>query len=325
MAAHTNSMQPFTKQIKSGAHLFHENDHSRELYIIQSGTIKVYRQIGSKEVELARLEKGAVLGEMALIDGKSRSASAKAITDCAVIIVDADAFESKIKGVHPWFLTIIKMISSKIRKADRNLQNVHSGNRSISIILALEYLIKRYGKGSDSTCELELATTKRQLIQLLGMTHRTILMALDFLNDKKIIELREQTFVVADTALFTRYCIFLRLQVKKIFDKIVALNADQAALVQAVALARPEIFTSEAKSSDLLGEELWSIVSLAGITTLTMALLQECKAAGLIYFNKKEGPEKPDNPIAGILFSIDNAQWKKHALFNSFATLIPPV
>ena len=46
-------MKPLTKTFKSGMHLFHENDRSRELYIIQAGNVKVYRQINGREVEIA--------------------------------------------------------------------------------------------------------------------------------------------------------------------------------------------------------------------------------------------------------------------------------
>jgi CRP/FNR family transcriptional regulator, cyclic AMP receptor protein len=144
-------MQPFTKTFKAGAHLFHENDHSRELYIVQAGTIKVFRQIGTREVELALMEKGSVFGEMALIDGKPRSASARAVSDAIVAIIDAQSFESKIRGVPPWYLSIIKIISSKIRKANKHLQIVGAWNRGSALMLCLSFILARGQAGRRKT------------------------------------------------------------------------------------------------------------------------------------------------------------------------------
>ena len=83
-------MKPLLKKYKAGTILFHENDHSRELYIIQTGKVKIYRMIGKHEMQLTVLGEGSVLGEMALIDGEPRSASAKVIEDSDLIQLDSE-------------------------------------------------------------------------------------------------------------------------------------------------------------------------------------------------------------------------------------------
>ena len=142
-------MNPQTKLFKTGVHLFHENDRSRELYVIQSGNVKVYRTQSGREVELAVMGKGSVLGEMALIDGRPRSASAKALDECTVSIIDADVFHNRIKGVPPWFMTIIKMTCQKIRNANRLLQSMGGGRHGFNIILAIHYQFARDGGTLD--------------------------------------------------------------------------------------------------------------------------------------------------------------------------------
>ncbi len=92
-------MKPITKIFKPGSYLFRENDRSRELFIIQSGTVNVCEKNGAHGIKLAQLSKGAVLGEMSLIDGKPRSASAKAIDECTSIIIYSETFFNNISEV----------------------------------------------------------------------------------------------------------------------------------------------------------------------------------------------------------------------------------
>ncbi|MFP4014429.1 MAG: cyclic nucleotide-binding domain-containing protein [Chitinispirillaceae bacterium] len=85
-------------------HLFRENNRSRELYVIQSGRVKVYKTMGSKEIERAMMGKGAVLGETALIFGKPRSASAVVVEECTTLQIESEVIQRKIQGVPSWWM-----------------------------------------------------------------------------------------------------------------------------------------------------------------------------------------------------------------------------
>ena len=125
-------MKPLLKKYKAGTILFHENDHSRELYIIQTGKVKIYRMIGKHEMQLTVLGEGSVLGEMALIDGEPRSASAKVIEDSDLIQLDSETFNEEIEGVPPWF--VLYQMAKKIYQAKRRLQNKNSGHQGANIM-----------------------------------------------------------------------------------------------------------------------------------------------------------------------------------------------
>ena len=212
-------------------HLFFEKDRSRELYIIQSGRIQVYRRVGNREVELAVLRKGAVLGEMALIDGKPRSASARALDTTVVVIVDAESFYDKIKGVPPWYLSIIKMTSQKIRNANNHLNNTAQTNQSVSIILTIYYFFEA-SEGNP----LELETVKRRLIQLLGVTHQKATSVFAHLHTFGIILIDNDTIQLTDRSAYREYCQFLRLmlhnQIKKYLNSPAELQRRCAQLLE---------------------------------------------------------------------------------------------
>ncbi|GEO80571.1 cyclic nucleotide-binding domain-containing protein [Pararhodospirillum oryzae] len=76
--------------LPAGALIMAAGDETTSLYLIDSGRITVFRDIGSEGGErvLATLSAGAILGEMALLDGQPRSASARAETDCRLTEID---------------------------------------------------------------------------------------------------------------------------------------------------------------------------------------------------------------------------------------------
>ena len=80
--------------------LFAEGEPGEELFIIQSGSIKISKIIANNEVLLATLKAGDILGEMALLEGKPRTASATAYEDCTVMAVNKANF-NQMSVSHP--------------------------------------------------------------------------------------------------------------------------------------------------------------------------------------------------------------------------------
>ena len=72
--------------------IFFEYEPSDGMYIIRKGAIKITRIADNKEVVLAVLKPGDILGEMGLIDSKPRSATAIAYTDCEIMAIARTAY-----------------------------------------------------------------------------------------------------------------------------------------------------------------------------------------------------------------------------------------
>ncbi len=78
----------FGKKIPLNTVLFHEGDAGEEMFIIQSGRVKISKRIRGVEKTLATLEKGEFFGEMAILNDKPRSASAETLDDCDMLVID---------------------------------------------------------------------------------------------------------------------------------------------------------------------------------------------------------------------------------------------
>ncbi|MBN1602749.1 MAG: cyclic nucleotide-binding domain-containing protein [Chitinispirillaceae bacterium] len=314
-------MTPLKKTFKKGMHLFHENDRSRELYIIQSGSVKVYRFVAGKEIELAVLNDGAVLGEMALIDGKPRSASARTLKESVVIIIDADTFHEKIRGVPSWFLSIIRMTSIKIRLANKRLQNITNEHQGANIIIAISHLNSRFNQNNVG---LKLTDLQLQLIQLLGVTHQKVLKMIDFLHHYNFISLSSTHLQINDIARMLEYCQFLRFLIRKNYTRMFPPTDDIYKLILTVAEQYTEIKESDNIYTAINGSIFWNFLEQNKLIDEYDEVLCLLEALNLISV-KRIYREQGNNPIAGSTFLIHNFNWKKLYLYGKYAEMTPSV
>ncbi|HEX2959450.1 MAG TPA: cyclic nucleotide-binding domain-containing protein [Chitinispirillaceae bacterium] len=314
-------MKPITRIFKPGKHLFHENDRSRELYIIQNGSVKVYRCVAGKEIELAILKNGAVLGEMALIDGKPRSASARAIEESTVIIIDADTFHDKMRGVPSWFLSIIRMTSNKIRLANKRLQNITNEHQGANIIITISHLNSRFNQNGLG---LDLTKLQLQLIQLLGVTHQKVVRIIDFLQQHGFITLSSTHLSIKDASKMNDYCEFLRYLIRKSYERMLPHDDDIYKLIINVSEQYPEISMRDDFSTIINGSILWNFMQQNQLTDEYEEILDLLEALNL-FSVKRDFKEKGSNPIAGSTFSINNLNWKKMYLYSKYSCLTPSV
>uniref|UniRef100_A0A3Q0KLT7 cAMP-dependent protein kinase type II regulatory subunit n=1 Tax=Schistosoma mansoni TaxID=6183 RepID=A0A3Q0KLT7_SCHMA len=78
---------------QDGATIISQGETGKEMFIIESGTVRISVKENSKEVELSRLGKGAYFGELALITKRPRAASAYAVGETKLAVLDVASFE----------------------------------------------------------------------------------------------------------------------------------------------------------------------------------------------------------------------------------------
>jgi cGMP-dependent protein kinase 2 len=91
------------KQIKAGESILVEGDEGRDIYVIRSGSMIVEKRVGGKPIFLSYLPAGSYVGEMALIEGGTRTATVRAAIKSEVLRIDGDAFAALLEK-HPKLL-----------------------------------------------------------------------------------------------------------------------------------------------------------------------------------------------------------------------------
>jgi CRP-like cAMP-binding protein len=144
--------------LKPGQILFKEGEKSNGMFLVRKGELQVFVTQGSKEVNLAVVGAGGMIGEMALFDQKPRSASVRAKEECEVSHITNDDFVNLMKQIPKWFVGLMTTLSGRLRTTNDRLQKVeakstrpYQGILRILHVLDLVWSVhgEKEGKGSS--------------------------------------------------------------------------------------------------------------------------------------------------------------------------------
>lgn len=108
--------------IKQGDTFFHEGDRGQSFFILLAGEVSVTKRSGATEVTLATLKPGQCFGEMALVDGKPRSATVKANQNCISLRFSREKLEGYPEASTFVYRNIAKVLVQRL--AESNDTNV---------------------------------------------------------------------------------------------------------------------------------------------------------------------------------------------------------
>ena len=106
------------KNYEHGEIIFNEGDAGDSMFIVLSGEVSIKK--GDKLI--AKLERGASLGEMALLDHETRSADALSEKDSILLKIDQDVFYELMEGNADIMKQMIRLLTSRIREANSKIE-----------------------------------------------------------------------------------------------------------------------------------------------------------------------------------------------------------
>jgi len=105
----------------AGVWIFKEGQKADGYYQIEEGKVAVLKSSNQKEKLITTLGKGDIFGEMAIVDGKPRSASIKTLTKTKLVFISTAEFKKRLDSLDPWAVSLIKTLSSRLRKTTDDL------------------------------------------------------------------------------------------------------------------------------------------------------------------------------------------------------------
>ena len=102
----------------SGQTIFEKGSEGDSMYVIADGSVRIHD--GDKT--LASLPQGAFFGELSILDGETRSATATAETDCLLLVIRQDSFRRILSKQFDVTENLLKILVRRIRKQSTQLQ-----------------------------------------------------------------------------------------------------------------------------------------------------------------------------------------------------------
>ncbi len=103
------------RRLAAGELLFAQDDPSDCAYVVEAGLLEIIAKTGKGEVVLARLGPGEVVGEMGLLADLRRSATARAATDCELLVISAEQLRYKLREADPVVALLLETMLRRLR------------------------------------------------------------------------------------------------------------------------------------------------------------------------------------------------------------------
>ena len=115
--------------LPAGETLFHAGDYGESLYIVQSGQVELYiKDTAGQKIILKVAEEDDIFGEISMLDNRPRSATATALTDSELLVLDRDDLLLLFQKKPDAGLNMLAAMSGMLREADNLLRTRVSRN-----------------------------------------------------------------------------------------------------------------------------------------------------------------------------------------------------
>ncbi len=187
-----------SRKFRRGEVLFHEGDPGDALFIVASGSVKVV--VPSDEGEeaiLATLGRGDSLGELSLLDGAPRSASAIAIEPVEALTLPRAQFVSLLATDEALRNALLAQLAREVRRLTTHVADLHFLDLTGRLASRLVRLAEARGERlPDGSIRLEGPPTQGDLASMIGATRQSVNKLLGEFADEKLVRLEPDGIVI---------------------------------------------------------------------------------------------------------------------------------
>ena len=178
------------KSFKKESVVLFEHETGTALFVIVDGKVKVSRvSDDGKEVILTILGESDFFGEMAILDGLSRSANVTAMEDSELFIIQRSEF-LELLNVHPEVsVALLQELTQRLRSADMKIKSLSLKDAEGKVATVILQLADDVGKIKQGTVEIEKLPFQHDLANMAGTSRETISRTLHTFAKKGLVEL----------------------------------------------------------------------------------------------------------------------------------------
>ena len=184
----SGSIQSFSKD----SIILSEKEGGTALFIIISGKVKISRissEDDDKEVILSILNPSDFFGEMALLDGLSRSATATAMEDSKIFLIQRNDFLELIRNYPEVSIALLQELTQRLRAAGIKIKALSLKDAEGKVAAVLLQLADDIGKIKQGVVEIEKLPFQHELANMAGTSRETISRTLHTFAKKGLVEL----------------------------------------------------------------------------------------------------------------------------------------
>lgn len=178
------------KNFKKDSVVLFEHESGSALFIIIEGKVKISRvSDDGKEVILTILSDSDFFGEMAILDGLTRSANVTSMEDSELFIIQRSDFIDLLKNHPEVSIALLQELTQRLRAADMKIKSLSLKDAEGKVATVILQLADDVGKIKQGTVEIEKLPFQHDLANMAGTSRETISRTLHSFAKKGLVEL----------------------------------------------------------------------------------------------------------------------------------------
>jgi CRP-like cAMP-binding protein len=208
--AEPNDLQDVVRQVRRrrfrrGEVIFHEGDPGDSLHVVASGSVKIVlsSEVGEEAI-IATLHPGDFFGELSLLDGAPRSATATAVEAAETVSLPRQVFLEEIGRNTSLRDCLLHSLATELRRLTGHVEELHFLDLSGRLASRLARLAREAEPGPQPTADgrlearLEWPFTQSDLAAMIGATRQSVNRLLVDLVDRGLVRVERETLVIPD-------------------------------------------------------------------------------------------------------------------------------
>jgi CRP-like cAMP-binding protein len=184
------------KSVARGTNIFSKGDPGSSLFAVRAGAVKITApSADGHDAVFNLIGAGDIFGEIALLDGRPRTADAIAITDCELFIIERRDVLPLLREEPEIALKLIEILCARLRRTTEQAENLmflHLPGRLARALL-------RLSDGRQGGQERRIDVTQKNLGNIIGMSRESTNRQLRIWQQNKWVRLERGGIVILST------------------------------------------------------------------------------------------------------------------------------
>jgi CRP/FNR family transcriptional regulator/CRP/FNR family cyclic AMP-dependent transcriptional regulator len=195
------------RRFRRGDIIFQKDDPGQSLFIVARGSVRIYvPSTQGADLTLAVLGPGQFFGDLSLLDGRPRSASASALADTSVVAIERSDFVALVRSRPEAAMSVLATVARRLRETDEmasDLAFLDVGGRLAKKLLDLA---ATSGLRRQDGVLLDMVLTQEELANMIGVTRESVNRNLSLFRRTGLVAKEGRRFVLRDPAGLRRRC-----------------------------------------------------------------------------------------------------------------------
>jgi CRP-like cAMP-binding protein len=191
-------------RLSAGTTVFRQGDPGGSMYVIRAGKVRVLKESHGRQRIVTTLGAGDFFGEMAVVTGRPRSATAEVIEEAELLKVPADKLQEMVTDTGEVAIRLIRHLAERLESANRFIDVLLEDDMTARVVLELQETLQ----SAEASTAPDI--TDKDLALKLGVDKNEVRGALRRLMRVGVVEVSSGFVLIKDQTRLAEFLDFVR-------------------------------------------------------------------------------------------------------------------